>query len=59
MRNGKSVAGILRLKREITYIKPNTRFSKKIACKKQVKSGTILREDTMKARPEEVTLYRT
>ena len=26
MRNGKSVAGILRLKREITYIKPNTRF---------------------------------
>ena len=59
MRNGKSVAGILRIKREITYLKPNKIFSKNIACKKQVKSVTILREDTMKARPEEVTLYRT
>lgn len=58
MRNGKSIAEILKLKHEIR-LKPKARFSMNIACKKQVKSVTTLWEGIMKVRHEEVTLYRT
>ena len=49
MRNGKSIAEILKLKHEIR-LKPKARFSMNIACKKQVKSVTTLWEGIMKVR---------